>query len=118
VGKGLKALKITMKIEKVTKKFKTQRKAIVIDSKDNVATARVNLEKSGIVAIETGESTFDITLLQDIPYGHKVSLKEIKKGGPVIKYGETIGLATIKILPGQHVHVHNVEGTRGRGDKQ
>jgi altronate dehydratase small subunit len=36
----------------------------------------------------------------------------------VIKYGETIGLATSDISPGEHVHVHNVEGQRGRGDRR
>jgi altronate dehydratase small subunit len=33
-----------------------------------------------------------------------------------MKYGEIIGKATTDIKPGQHVHVHNVAGTRGRGD--
>ena len=35
----------------------------------------------------------------------------------MIKYGETVGLATEDIGAGQHVHVHNVEGIKGRGDK-
>ena len=43
-------------------------------------------------------------------------MKDIKKGTPIIKYGETIGLATEDIKEGDHVHVHNVEGLRGRGD--
>jgi altronate dehydratase small subunit len=43
-------------------------------------------------------------------------LKDIMKGTPIIKYGETIGSATENISKGDHVHVHNVEGLRGRGD--
>jgi len=39
------------------------------------------------------------------------------KGTPLIKYGETIGSATEYIKQGDHVHVHNVEGLRGRGDR-
>jgi altronate dehydratase small subunit len=35
----------------------------------------------------------------------------------VRKYAEVIGLATEKIARGQHVHVHNVEGLKGRGDQ-
>jgi altronate dehydratase small subunit len=34
----------------------------------------------------------------------------------VRKYGEDIGLATVKINPGDHVHTHNIESQRGRGD--
>ncbi|HEX7475918.1 MAG TPA: UxaA family hydrolase, partial [Dehalococcoidales bacterium] len=70
------------------------------------------------VVVEVGDDKLDIMLLDDVSAGHKFALRKIKKGVPVIKYGETIGLATTTILLGQHVHVHNVEGTRGRGDKQ
>ncbi|VFS54652.1 Uncharacterised protein [Leminorella grimontii] len=34
----------------------------------------------------------------------------------VYKYGESIGRATQAIELGEHVHVHNVESERGRGD--
>lgn len=34
----------------------------------------------------------------------------------VIKYGEIIGKASVEIRKGQHVHVHNLESLRGRGD--
>jgi hypothetical protein len=40
------------------------------------------------------DSSAVITLLNDIHFGHKFALKDIMKGTPVIKYGETIGLAT------------------------
>ena len=36
----------------------------------------------------------------------------MEKGSEVIKYGEHIGLASKNILPGEHVHVHNVENHR------
>jgi altronate dehydratase small subunit len=32
------------------------------------------------------------------------------------KYGQMIGRASAAIAAGEHVHVHNVEGVRGRGD--
>ena len=99
-------------------KILAPRKAIVIDSKDNVATALVELPKTEVVVVEIGDDKLDIMLLENIFAGHKFALRDLKIGGPVIKYGETIGLATANILPGQLVHVHNVEGTRGRGDKQ
>lgn len=47
-----------------------------------------------------------------------MAVAEIKKGEYCYKYGEVIGDATEDIHPGDHVHVHNLESTRGRGDKQ
>jgi altronate dehydratase small subunit len=41
---------------------------------------------------------------------------KISKGQDVLKYGEVIGQATQDISEGKHVHVHNVESLRGRGD--
>ncbi|MFQ5657413.1 MAG: SAF domain-containing protein [Candidatus Methylomirabilales bacterium] len=38
------------------------------------------------------------------------------RGAPIIKYGQVIGRATVEIAPGDHVHVHNMESLRGRGD--
>jgi len=43
-----------------------------------------------------------------IPFGHKVALRAIAPGQPVRKYGEIIGQTTISILPGDHVHTHNL----------
>jgi hypothetical protein len=51
-----------------------------------------------------------------IPAGHKIALHSIAAGDLIRKYGQTIGRAGVAIAPGEHVHVHNVEGTRGRGD--
>jgi len=51
-----------------------------------------------------------------IPTGHKIALRPIAAGELILKYGQTIGRATEAIAPGEHVHIHNVEGTRGRGD--
>ena len=92
--------------------------AIVVDKKDNVATALSQLEPGNSIRVDTGDYAVDITLSQTIPFGHKFTLKDIEQGEPIIKYGEVIGLATRKIMKGEHTHVHNVEGLKGRGDKQ
>ncbi len=89
---------------------------IVIDTEDNVATALIPLTAGEILSVDPS-SGVTITLLKDIPFGHKFALKDIMKGTPLIKYGETIGSATEYIKKGDHVHVHNVEGLRGRGDR-
>lgn len=79
--------------------------AIIIDAKDNVATAIKDLKAGSTIKTERG----NIVLLQDVPLGHKFALKTIAKGEYVIKYGAQIGRATTIIRQGGHVHVHNVE---------
>lgn len=59
----------------------------------------------------TGE-TVDLEVRDEVPLGHKVALRDLKAGEPVIKYGIAIGLATDDVLTGQHVHVHNLKGQR------
>jgi altronate dehydratase small subunit len=89
---------------------------IVVDVNDNVATALRTLEEGESVSAGIGGKMTDVTVLTRIPFGHKIALKEIEVGQPVIKYGEVIGLATQKMAMGQHVHIHNVEGPEARGD--
>ena len=87
--------------------------AIAISSKDNVATALEALEPGRVIEI-AGQR---ITVGAPIPRGHKFALRAIRAGEPVVKYGSAIGMATADISPGMHVHTHNVESTRGRGDR-
>lgn len=49
---------------------------------------------------------------QPIPLGHKVALRDIAAGRPVMKYGSSIGVAAADIRAGDHVHVHNLRSTR------
>ena len=49
-----------------------------------------------------------------VPAGHKKALVDIKKGDPIIKYGNPIGLATEDIKAGDWVHTHNLK--TGLGD--
>ncbi|MGO9118649.1 MAG: UxaA family hydrolase [Desulfomonilaceae bacterium] len=83
-------------------------KVIVINGKDNVATALVSLSRGAEVVIDIEDNLENITLVSDIPPGHKFALRDIRKGDSVIKYGEPIGQSLDKITRGEHVHVHNV----------
>lgn len=87
--------------------------AIAISSQDNVATALEPLETGRVLDI-AGQR---ITVGVPIPRGHKIALRTIRAGEAVVKYGSPIGTATADIAPGMHVHTHNVESTRGRGDR-
>ena len=86
--------------------------AIAISDQDNVATALEALEPGRVLEI-AGQQ---VTVGAPIPRGHKIALRAIRAGEPVIKYGSPIGTATADIAPGTHVHTHNVESRRGRGD--
>ena len=89
-------------------------KAIVIDPKDNVATALVTLEAGAIVVVEVCGRAEKVKLASHVPAGHKFALREMEKGTAVIKYGEPIGQSRKRIVRGEHVHVHNVV-SRPRG---
>ena len=83
-----------------------------IHPQDNVAVALVDLIAGAVIPSDSGP----IELTEPIAFGHKLALADIPSGAPVVKYGEQIGLASRDIRRGQHVHVHNVASTRGRGD--
>ena len=92
--------------------------AVVVDENDNVATALRDLESGSPVRLHVGGQVVDVTVSQTIPFGHKFALLDVEPGQPIVKYGETIGLATTRIVKGEHAHVHNIEGLKGRGDRQ
>jgi len=93
-----------------------KQKAIILNPKDNVATALADLKAGDILELEVGGETLKAKLTTDVPFGHKFSLSKIEPNSPVIKYGEVIGVASTTIEPGDYVHIHNVVSTRGRGD--
>ena len=49
---------------------------------------------------------------QAVPLGHKVAMRAIEQGAPVMKYGSPIGKASARIEAGDHVHVHNLRSLR------
>ena len=76
-----------------------------ITPRDMVAVALEPLKAGETVAYAGGE----ITLLEDLPMGHKTALRDIREGEPVIKYGYPIGRALADIPAGAHVHTHNLK---------
>ena len=58
------------------------------------------------------DKTIKVKVLNDIPIGHKVALKDFKVGDSVLKYGVDIGKIVKPIKKGEHVHVHNLKTRR------
>lgn len=89
-----------------------------VNALDNVATVFANGVQAGdtvTVRDKKGQQE-EIFALNEIPYGHKIALRAIEKGEPIMKYGEKLGVASAAIAKGAHVHVQNLESVRGRGD--
>ena len=86
--------------------------ALVISDRDNVATALQPLDGGRVLDL----GGVSVTVREAIPSGHKVAIRAITSGEPVIKYGSPIGSASTDIAAGTHVHTHNVASARGRGD--
>jgi hypothetical protein len=84
------------------------RKLLILDDRDNIAVCLSELTVGEVVR----QDELEISVLNFIPRGHKVAIKEISSGAGVIKYGERMGHATSNISVGEHVHVHNVLGDR------
>ena len=86
--------------------------ALVISDRDNVATALQQLDAGHALEL----NGLSVVTLEPIASGHKVALRAIAAGEPVVKYGSPIGLASADIAAGAHVHTHNLASARGRGD--
>src|SRR5437773_3936492 len=78
--------------------------AVQLRPNDNVAVAARNLAEG--MEIQNDGAT--LRLSQRVGMGHKLALRDIKKGEAVYKYGQIIGFASQDIPAGSHVHVHNV----------
>ena len=92
---------------------------LMMNAKDNVAVCMMDGKAGETLTLKAkdGSQSGSIELLEDTPFAHKVALVDVAPGEHIIKYGEIIGAATQPIKAGQWVHVHNIEGLRGRGDK-
>jgi (2R)-sulfolactate sulfo-lyase subunit alpha len=84
------------------------------EPQDDVGVAVLDLKKGtriGAVTLE-GKSVGTVTLLNNVPLGHKVAMRDLPLDKPVIKYGRPVGKAVLKISRGAHVHTHNVKTLR------
>src|ERR1700743_1076933 len=81
-------------------------RAFQIQTEDNVATLMDDAVAGVVEIIGAAKST--VTSSETIARGHKIALKDIAAGEPVIKFGVRIGHATQAIPRGAWVHLHNL----------
>jgi altronate hydrolase len=75
---------------------------------DDVLIARAQLLGGAVVE--------GITVRGIIPPGHKIATHAIAVGEPVRRYNQIIGFASRAIMPGEHVHTHNLDMGPDKGD--
>ncbi|MEG2935495.1 MAG: altronate dehydratase family protein [Clostridium sp.] len=78
---------------------------IIISEKDSVAVALTDLTAGSTHTV----NNLEVTLLDNIPFGHKVAIYDLEENENIIKYGQPIGHAKCPIKKGQHVHTHNLK---------
>ena len=87
-------------------------KAVILDSRDNVGVALMDLESGIKLDLKVDRQAIHVNLVEPVSYQHKFSVVPIRKGDRILKYGQVIGEATADIGLGEHVHVHNMVGLR------
>lgn len=79
--------------------------ALVINDSDNVAVALEDIGAGGRVLLADGR---ELEAVEDIPFSHKVALRDFVRGEDILKYGEVIGQAREEIRAGSWIHTHNL----------
>jgi (2R)-sulfolactate sulfo-lyase subunit alpha len=84
------------------------------EADDDVGVAVRDLTKGESVGAVTLEGKFvaDVKLVDDVPLGHKVAMRDLVKNKDVMEYGRTIGAASQAAKCGAHVHTHNLKTLR------
>jgi (2R)-sulfolactate sulfo-lyase subunit alpha len=88
---------------------------VVHDEGDSVGVVVVEGLKAGTPLtgwIMDQDRMIEFRAQNDIPIGHKLAIKPIRKGETIIKYGVDIGKAVAEIGAGEHAHVHNIKTKR------
>lgn len=89
-------------------------KFLVHDAEDSVGVAVQDIKAGETVmgVLIEGDKQFHVKSNHDIPLGHKIALKALKKGEVLVKYGENVGNVTQDIKVGDWVHTHNLKTAR------
>ncbi len=80
------------------------RRAVLLRPEDSVAVASRPIPRGAV--LEFGPDVVEAR--EPILLGHKMAVRDIAPGEPIVKYGQVIGFASKPIPRGAWVHVHNV----------
>ena len=71
---------------------------------DNVLILASSIAAGTVLTVNGQE----VVLQNDLSLGHKIAGRDIQAGEIILKYAFPIGVATMDIPAGAHVHMHNV----------
>jgi len=91
-----------------------EQKGLLLGTNDNVVVVIEDVSANEVCSVI--KKDIEVIAKNNIPFGHKLALCNIREGEKIIKYNEVIGIATKDIAQGEHVHTHNLSSIRGRGD--
>lgn len=78
--------------------------ALLLREHDDVAVATRDLAAGEVLRHDDRE----LTVVNPVPRGHKIALRDLAEGTPIHKYGQVIGRTTTGVPAGDHVHAHNL----------
>ena len=76
-----------------------------INDRDNVVVLLDDMNAGAVIEMD---GLPDLVIKEQINRGHKIAVRDIRKGEALIKYGYPIGHAGDDIEAGMHVHTHNL----------
>lgn len=82
----------------------TDKRLIRLAEPDNVLMLATTVPAGEEVLVEASPVTFR----EGLSLGHKIAARDIAAGETILKYNFPIGVATVDIPAGAHVHVHNM----------
>jgi (2R)-sulfolactate sulfo-lyase subunit alpha len=90
------------------------------EADDDVGVAAMDLKAGEEIQAVTldGVPVTPIKLVDDVPLGHKVAMRDMSEKKHILEYGHEIGYAAISIVKGAHVHTHNIRSLRWAGTAQ
>lgn len=83
--------------------------ALMMDEMDNVVTLVEEVPAGGDICYQRNGERLTVRAEEDIPYCHKIALKDFREGEEVIKYGESLGKVTAEIRRGHLVNERNLK---------
>ncbi len=90
------------------------KRAIHVHPDDNVATVVQAVEPGEPVTVSGAAAVRTVQAAEAIPQGHKIALTALEPRAAIVKYGEIIGYTTAAVTAGACLHLHNMQGARGR----
>lgn len=84
------------------------------EATDDVGVAAMDIQAGEEIEAVTleGAPVMTVKVIEDVPLGHKVAMRDMAEKHHVQEYGRSIGYAAQDIKFGAHVHVHNIKSLR------